>query len=289
MSATARHKSDVGTPTIPRPTRPAPTVKVPAQRRSVDPLPAPVVDIHLERPREPRSRTARLLVAVVAFLVLVPLIVLAAFDLRLTTALGRIDGAFTGLGERTPAAADGSVTMLMLATGNASVNNPELTWMPGDPHVQTAMFVTISGDRRQVNVDWLPMRARIVSGLSDSQPSGAVAAAESWTGRRVDHLAVVDWSVFADLGHDNRGPEQLPPGAGRGQQQAFLRTVLEGTLHAEMRKEPWTLYRALHTVAEGMSVEEGWSTYDMNRLAFSLRDLRSAQIVFGARDEPIES
>lgn len=289
MSTTARHKSEASPPPNTRRAQPRPTVKVPLQRRSIDPPSAPSVDLHLERPHGRRSRPARILLALAAFMMLVPLIALAAFDLRLTTALGRIDGAFTGLGERLPAAADGSVTMLMLATGDASANNPELTWMPGDPHVQTAMFVTISGDRRQVNVDWLPMRAPIVSGLSDSQPSGAVAAAESWTGRRVDHLAVVDWAVFAALGHDNGGPEQLPPGAGRGQQQAFLRTVLEETLHAEMRKEPWTLYRALHTVAEGMSVEEGWSTYNMNRLAFSLRDLRSAQIVFGALDEPVKS
>jgi hypothetical protein len=230
----------------------------------------------------------RLLVrAALAFLVLVPLILLLVFDWRLSSAPSRIDGAFDGLRDRPPAATDGSVTMLMLGTGDGTASSPALAWMPGGPTVVSAMLVTISGDRRQVDVDWLPLRDDVLVGLTDSRPSGPVGAAESWTGRRVDHLAVVDWAAFSELGHDNAVPLVLAPGAGRGEQQSFLREVLEETLHAEMRKEPWALYRALHTVADGMAVEEGWSTFDMHRLVFSLRDLRSAQIVFGALDEQV--
>jgi len=232
-------------------------------------------------------RGRRLVRAALVVLVLVPLIVLLLFDWRLSSALSRIDGAFDGLRDRPPAAADGSVTMLMLGTGEGTASSPALSWMPGGPTVVSAMFVTVSGDRRQVDVDWLPLREGVLAGLADSQPSGSVGAAESWTGRRVDHLAVVDWAAFSELGHDNAVPLVLPSGADRGEQQAFLREVLENTLHAEMRKEPWTLYRALHTVAEGMAVEEGWSMFDMNKLVFSLRDLRSARIVFGAIDEPL--
>lgn len=289
MRASARHKLEAEAPlraTGERATVQRTAVQVPAPRRSVDPPPAPSDSIGLLAPRPPHSRAAKRLLAVMACLALVPLVVLAAFDWRLSSALTRIDGAFDGLGDR-PAATDGSVTMLMLATGNGTAQSPTLDWMSGDPTVVSAMFVTISGDRRQVDVDWLPLRGRVLAGVTDSAPSASVAAAEWWTGRRVDHLAVVEWSAFSELGRDNDVPLVLPAGASRGAQQAYLREVLVDTLHAEMRKEPWTLYNALHTVAEGMAVEEGWSTFDMNRLVFSLRDLRSAQIVFGAVDEPV--
>ncbi len=282
MRAEAKHR---GEPPAPPPAKTS-KVRVPAQRRSVDPPPAPEVSIGLVPPTR-HSRTARRLLAIFACLALVPLVVLAAFDLRLSSALTRIDGAFDGLGVRPAAATDGSVTMLMLGTGDGTANSPELTWMSGDPTVVSAMFVTVSGDRSQVNVDWLPLRGRVLDGVSDGAPSSSVAAAESWTGRRVDHLAVVEWSALSELGRDNGVPLELAAGAGRGAQQAFLREVLEDTLHAEMRKEPWTLYNALHTVAEGMAVEEGWSTFDMNRLVFSMRNLRSFEIVFGAMDAPV--
>lgn len=232
-----------------------------------------------------RGRRRRLF-AVLGLLALLPLIFVAILDWRLSSALSRIDGAFVGLDDRPPAATDGSVTMLMLATGEGSAGSPTLTWMPGDPTVVSALFVTVSGDRLESYVDWLPLRDSMLAGLSDGEPSASVAAAESWTGKRVDHLAVVEWSAFRHLGRDNDVDVVLPPGASRGAQQAFLRAVLEDSLHTEMRKQPWALYRWLHTLAEGMAVERGWSTYDMNRLVFSLRKLRSAQIVIGAVDEP---
>ena len=224
---------------------------------------------------------------VAVLLVLVPLLVAGLVAVRLSTALTRIDGAFDGLDDRPPAATDGSFTMLMLATVEDAGSGPALAWMPGEPGVVSALFVTVSGDRRQAEVNWLPLRGAVLTGLVDDAPSSAVAAAESWTGHRIDHLAVVEWSVFSQLGHDNDVREELDPRAGRGQQQAYLREVLVDTLHAEMRKEPWTLYNALHTVAEGMAVEDGWSSFDMFALVFSLRNMRSAQILLGSSDEPI--
>ncbi len=227
------------------------------------------------------ARGRRLLWATIAFIVFAPLVVLVLADWRLSSALGRIDGAFDGLDDRPPGASDGSVTMLMLATGDGTANSPTLSWMPGEPTVVSAMFVTITGDRRRAYVDWLPLRDDVLVGVADDRPGAAVAAAESSTGRRVDHLAVIEWSTFSGLGHDNAVSLHVMPEAGRRIQQEFLRRVLENTLHSEMRKEPWMLYRALRTVAGGMAVEESWSTYDMNRLAFSLRNLRSHDIIIG--------
>lgn len=276
MTTTARDTSDAEAPT---PVTVQGTASRGAHGGSIRPAGS-------ERSRKQSSQLVRRLVALVIVMVLVPLIALAAVDLRLTSALDRIDNAFTGLDDRPALATDGSVTMLLLATGVGRPDDPSLAWRPGDPRVAAAVFVTISGNRQQVNLDWLPLRGPVRAGLSDAVPSSSVAAAEAWTGRRVDHLAVIDWSTLARLGHDNDVTDELAPGAGRGQQQAYLREVLEDTLHAEMRKEPWTLYRALHTTAEGMAVEEQWSAFDMFRLVFSLRDMRSAQIVFGAIDEP---
>lgn len=232
------------------------------------------------------TRGRRRLLTVLAVIAIAPLLVLAVVDWRLTSALSRIDGAFDGLGDRPPAATDGSVTVLMLVTGEGVASSPTLTWMPGHPRVESALFVTIAGDRLEAYVDWLLLGDSMLAALSDSEPSASVAAAESWTGKRVDHLAVVEWSAFRHLGRDNDVRLDLPPGASRRAQQTFLRTVLEDSLHSEMRKQPLALYRGLHTVAEGMAVERGWSTYDMNRLVFSLRNLRSARITFGAVDQP---
>lgn len=232
------------------------------------------------------ARVRRRVLAVIVVIAVIPLLVLAVADWRLASALSRIDGAFDGLDDRPPAATDGSVSMLMITTGEDLTTSPSLTWMPDQPSVVSVLFVTVRGDRREAYVDWLPLREEVLAGVVGERPSAAVAAAESWTGRRVDHLAVVEWSVFSELGRDNGVPLHVMPEAGRRVQQEFLLQVLENTLHSEMRMQPWALYRGLRTVAEGMAVEEGWATYDMNRLVFSLRNMRSYEIHFGDADQP---
>jgi hypothetical protein len=59
-----------------------------------------------------------------------------------------------------------------------------------------------------------------------------------------------------------------------------LRRVLEDTLHAELRKQPWRLHQMLGTVADGTALDEEWSLVDLDLLVVSLRDLRSADIHF---------
>jgi LCP family protein required for cell wall assembly len=149
-------------------------------------------------------------------------------------------------------------------------------------------------------------------------PSLTVATVERLTGIRIDHLAVVDWSGFKELtdhvgGVDIDIPQTVRDSAngvtweaGRQhldgeqallyvrqryglpggdldrvkRQQAFLRAVLEASLHQEMRKDPRMLYGFLDTLARNLSVDSGWSTTDMAKLAFSLRDFRSANMRF---------
>lgn len=149
-------------------------------------------------------------------------------------------------------------------------------------------------------------------------PSLTVATVEKLTGIRVDHLAVIDWEGFKALtdhvgGVDINVPETVHDSANDvtwtagvhhldgeeallyvrqryglpggdfdrvKRQQAFLRAVMQASLHQEMRKDPKLLYGFLATVARSVSVDSGWSTADMARLAFSMRDFRSANLRF---------
>lgn len=149
-------------------------------------------------------------------------------------------------------------------------------------------------------------------------PALTVATVERLTSIRIDHLAVVDWEGFKELtdhigGVDIDVPETVVdpqnhvtwaagqqhldgqrallyvrqryglPGGDLDRvkrQQAFLRAVLQGSLHQEMRKDPRMLYGFLDTVARNLSVDSGWSTSQMVELAFSMRSFESANLRF---------
>ncbi len=166
-----------------------------------------VVTLEPARQEAAQSKGRRVVRVALVLVVLVPVLAFVVLDWRLATAPTRIDGVFDGLAARPPAATDDSVTILLLVTGDDQVDGPALAWMPGGPKVSSTLLVTIAGNRRQVAVDWLPMRGRVLAGLSERSPSQSVAGVETWTGRRVDHLGVVGWSAFADLNRANGGPD----------------------------------------------------------------------------------
>lgn len=147
-------------------------------------------------------------------------------------------------------------------------------------------------------------------------PALAVATFERLTSIRVDHLVVVDWDGFMALTdavggvdvdvpqtvHDSArnitwtaGPHHLNgqqaldyvgeryglPGGDLDRvrrQQAFLRALMQDALQQEMRKEPALLYRFLDQVTQHVSVDDRWGLAGMAELAFSLRNMRSANI-----------
>jgi LytR_cpsA_psr family len=158
-----------------------------------------------------------------------------------------------------------------------------------------------------------PRPLREVAGLGS--PSLIVQAVEASSGVRVDHLAVVDWAAFDRLDAlaggvqvdvlstartgsggvqhfvDERqigsgdvsaflGDPQLGARARAVRQAAFLRGLMDATLHQELRKQPWNLYRFLNTVASGTSVDSGWSVGGLRSLVWSLRSLRSLDIAY---------
>lgn len=253
---------------------------------------------------------------------------------RLTSQLGRIDAAFPPAVERPEKAekARDAVNILLLGT---DLRSEEATsgegataplWMPGQQRADTIMLLHIDADRRGATLvsiprdAWVPVpghgEAKINAAFSWGGPHLTVQTVEALTGVWIDHLAVVDWSGFAELTDAAGGvtvsvPETVRDSA-RGitwtagehrldgeqallyvrqryglpggdldrvrRQQVFLRRLLEASLHAEMRKDPAQLYDFLETVTQHVSVDEGWSVNEMRRLVFSLRNLRTAQI-----------
>jgi hypothetical protein len=55
---------------------------------------------------------------------------------------------------------------------------------------------------------------------------------------------------------------------------------MQASLQPQMRKDPQQLYSFLETVARNVSVDSGWSTSDMAKLVFSMRDFRTANLRF---------
>jgi hypothetical protein len=225
--------------------------------------------------RRPRLRR---LVAVATLLGVLGLAAAVVLNLSLTSRMGRIDGAFDGLGER-PAEQPGE-TILMVGTRPGG--SADVSWLPGEQSVEAVMVVEVHPDGRSAEVESVPMPYDDRAGLGARAPSEAVAVVEATTGRRVDHVMAIDWQTFADLAADNDVDAAYHYGSAPAAQHDYLRLVLEGTLHAELRKQPLSLYRALRTTAGGVAVDDTWTVAELDLLVLHLRDLRSADITFSA-------
>jgi LCP family protein required for cell wall assembly len=157
---------------------------------------------------------------------------------------------------------------------------------------------------------------KINAAFSLAGPSLAVQTLETLTGVRIDHLAVIDWEGFRELTdavggvtvtvpatvydgargitwtagqHTLDGEQALAyvgqryglPGGDLDRvrrQQYFLDTLMEDSLHTQMRKSPTMVLDFVDTLTRYLSVDEEWGSHDMARLALSLRGLRSADI-----------
>jgi hypothetical protein len=218
-------------------------------------------------------------------------------DHRLVGRLGRVDGVFDGLTHRP--ADDGGTTLLMVLEDR---DHPTTgSWLPGRGTATTVLLVSVSEDRRHVVASSMPLAARFRDGqaVGDAarrSPSALVGAVERGSGRRVDHLVVVDLDYVRTRADDEHGleiwdgswvspddivsrfrkPATDAPTAER--QLEVLDPLMQGTLHQVFRRDPRQLWSALDLMAEHTAVDSGWSGPAMGLTALSLRDLRSANI-----------
>ncbi len=197
-------------------------------------------------------------------------------NLRMASRLERVQGVFDGFHTR-PAAAPGD-TILMIGTRPGG--HADVPWLTGEQSVESVMLVEVGGDGRRVQVKSIPRGVDFGAPSTSSAPGTTVSAVESWAGRRIDHLVVIDWRTFAQLAADNGIDPAYSYGSPPYVQHAYLQSVLEATLHTELRKQPVNLYRALSTTAEGAAIDDDWSVLELDRLVLSLRNLRSRNIDF---------
>jgi len=179
---------------------------------------------------------------------------------------------------------------------------------------RSAAIISIPRDT-WVNVPGYGMH-KINAAFSYAGPSLTIATVEQLTDVRIDHLAVIDWSGFEALidaaggitvtvpatvtdsvrditwtaGEHRLDGEQalayvsqrhgLPLGdLDRIQrQQVVLRTLMQDTLHQEMRKDPRMLYDFLDTISQHLSLDSGWSTKELVALVVSMRSFATANL-----------
>lgn len=239
----------------------------------VHPVPEPSAPARPPRPGR-RGRRAMVLV-LLAGLVLAMVGVLV--NVVLVGRLERIDGAFAGLSDR-PAASPGR-TFLMVGT-RPGADRADVPWLEGEQSVEAVMLIEVAADGLSARVETLPARSGVDPVASTAPPSATVAAVESWTGRRVDHLIAIDWTTFSRLAEHNGVDPAYEPGSGPAAQHEFLQRVMAGTLSQELRKRPLDLYRVLSTTIDGTAVDDGWSVAEMDLLVLSLRNLRSYAITY---------
>jgi len=166
----------------------------------------------------------------------------------------------------------------------------------------------------------LPHRGfdKLNAAYSYGGPSLAVEAIEKLTQLRIDHLAVIDWAGLRELTDELGGvtvtvPETVHDSA-RGvtwtagthhlggqealnyvgqryglpggdldrarRQQNFLRTVMGEALGRLSDAGTWDVYELLRVMTSNISVDEEWSTKDMAKLAWSLRDIDESNVAF---------
>lgn len=159
---------------------------------------------------------------------------------------------------------------------------------------------------------------KINAAFSIGGPDLTVRTVEELTGIYVNHVAMVDWAGFKQLTHAIGGVEVTIPetftdtkqdrtweagthvlegadalayvrtryGLEQGdfdrinRQQNFLRAVLRKTQSTGALTDPIRFSNLLQAVADATTVDSGWSTGDIRRLALRLRGLEKGDVYF---------
>lgn len=250
---------------------------------------------------------------------LVGLLVLAVVLAFLCTGLGwwavhHLDTAVTrvpmDLESMDGRAADSpGLDVLLLLSAPLDQEGSPIAWADGGPLI-SAMIVHVDADRAGLGLVALPVAT--LAHAASRGPVPVTEAVETTTGIHLDHVAVLRWNAIAGLVNSSDGvvvelpggvagwapgPRTLDPdgawefvrdypgpwpgasGVAR-RMQLLLRTLLEGSLHQEMVRNPWQLWSFLDDVAHGLVVDKRWHWHQMGREGWSLRHRRSFDIRF---------
>lgn len=253
-----------------------------------------------------RNRRHRVLVvvAVLGSLTLVAVGSAVAVPVSLFRQVSSVDVDPTALPDRPPKSdnARNAVDILLLGTL--------------EQRCISAMVFHIDADRAGASFVSVPGTTLCSPTESHSLPlenDGVTAIAreiEHAAGVRLDHIAVLDWHAIARLtdiaggmdvhlvptARDPTWPNEYATVHGTevasfikgdadehtlsNRQQILLDTVLQAMLHQEMRRDPRQLYDFLDIVTADLALDPTWSWFELGRLAFSLRNLRSADILY---------
>lgn len=194
-------------------------------------------------------------------------------------------------------------------------------WPQGKYRSDATMLVHIDADRHRGYVvsiprdSYLPIhdqtgeqrnRSKINAALSLYGPSGALATVESFTGQRIDHVAIVDWDGFEAITNALGGVMLKIPGHGRRKldgaealeyvrerhhlphgdfdrvkrQQNFLRAIMTKLIDRGSLRNPVKLKKTLDSITRNLAVDDGWSNGSIRSLTFSMRNIHPSDITF---------
>ena len=293
-------------------------------------------------PQEPRPRTGhRVLIglfACVAALALAAAGGLVYLQSELSGQVNRIDNVFTGLEDRparsTTGTAGDALNILVMGTdrrSDAATTGSDATgaeWVPGAQRTDTIMILYVDGDREGASLISIPRDAwvnvpgygmnKINAAFSFAGPSLAVQTIEDYTGIRIDHLAVIDWTGFEtltdtlggvtvtvprtieDTRHNvvwTKGKQTLDGaqalmyvrqryGLPNGdfdrirRQQAFVRSLMRTSITTLRGSNPKSAFDLLDAMTRTVSVDEEWSFDHMRDLTLDLRGLSLRTVDF---------
>lgn len=229
-------------------------------------------------PREPGRLRRVLRVVLIVGGVLALVVVLGGLwaNHKLTSQLGSIDGAFDGLSDRPE-------------------NGPGLDVLLEAEGTRVVSVLHFAEDRRSAAL----VAVLAVDGWRQDE---TVAEVERATGVRIDHVARLEGSFYRELtdtvdgitldvgdnGRQRLDGDQVakefltsgPVAEQANRLQRVLRALTTDALHTSMRKKPWQLWGFLDTVTRHVAVDRDWSDGDLRGLVWSLRDMRTRNIVY---------
>jgi LCP family protein required for cell wall assembly len=293
-------------------------------------------------PGTPRRRTGRRaligLFACVAALALAAVGGLVYLQSELSGQVNRIDNVFTGLQDRPARSSVGTagdaLNILVMGTdrrSEAATTGSDATraeWVPGAQRTDTIMILHVDGDRKGASLISVPRDAwvdvpgygmnKINAAFSFAGPSLAVQTVEDYTGVRIDHLAVIDWTGFETLTDTLGGVTVTVPrtiedtrhhvvwtkgeqtldgaqalmyvrqryGLPNGdfdrirRQQAFVRSLMRSSITTLRGSNPKAAFDLLDAMTRTVSVDEEWSFDHMRDLTLDLRGLSLRNVDF---------